>query len=99
MANLIGYLQGSRGQASRLGHTDIQSRLETWQGSIVTTLEKDGTFTVRIGQKGSYGEVVATGNVNDGERMVRVPSLRTCAYPDDIHGEHDHAMCEDASTT
>lgn len=134
MAKLIGYLETQTGKrTSRTDQRIVESRLETWEGAIVTRLYADGKFEVSMGAKDEkYPETFATGNVNDGERMVQVPSLRdrsmalgqedeahsnpnhvtcercslsvalqqeACAYPDDIHGEHDHAMCEDASTT
>jgi hypothetical protein len=51
MANLIGYVQGDRGRASRLAGRKIVGRLETWQGSIETTLDADGHFTVAVGPK------------------------------------------------
>lgn len=64
MANLLGRIQGSRGEATRLGSSTITSKLETWNGSITTTLHKDGTFTVSIGAKTSTGREIVQGNVD-----------------------------------
>ncbi len=64
MANLIGYLQGTRGRVSRLGSQDIEARLETWEGAITVRLDKDGQFTVSVGPKRSTGRTIATGNVD-----------------------------------
>lgn len=65
MAALYGRLQGNRGEATRVGHSSIKAKLETWDGSIEVELEKDGTFTVRIGDKSYPKMEVATGNVNN----------------------------------
>lgn len=67
MANLYGRLQGARGEATRTGHTDIESKLETWEGSIRTVLKKDGTFEVFIGSKSSPHLPCLTGNVETRE--------------------------------
>lgn len=79
MANLYGRLQGytndgrpAAGEATRIGHGSIQSKLETWDGSVRTTLEPNGDFAVLIGPKNGTGMLVMTGNVNDGERGARV---------------------------
>lgn len=64
MANLYGRLQGSRGEATRLGNLDITAKLETWEGSIRVTLDKNGQYTVLVGDKSSPNKLVAVGNVN-----------------------------------
>ena len=73
MANLYGRLQGARGEATRIGHTNIRAKLETWNGSVEVVLEKDGAFTVRIGDKYSPRQVVASGNVDTGTVDVLNP--------------------------
>lgn len=65
MASLYGRLQGSRGEATRIGHQSIKAKLETWEGSIEVLLSKDGMFSVMIGDKSYPRTLVATGNVND----------------------------------
>ena len=65
MAKLIGYLQGRRGEASRLGNDCITTRLETWHGHIAVYLKEDGSFSVRLGEKRSAGDLVLEGNVDD----------------------------------
>lgn len=103
MAKLIGYLETQKGsRVSRLDQRLIESRLETWEGCIVTRLKADGSFEVAIGAKGDSfpGQIVATGSVNDDNRHAKVePFARTCAYPDDRFGEHDHFACQDAIDT
>lgn len=68
MANLIGYMRGNRGKVSRLGTDSISATLETWSGAINTELRADGSFAIYVGPKSSGGHIVATGNVNDGDR-------------------------------
>ena len=50
MANLYGKLWGNRGTVTRCGHGDINTKLETWNGSVQVTLKNDGTFTVYTGK-------------------------------------------------
>jgi len=70
MAPLRGTLKGSRGETSRLGHTEITAVLSTWEGRVVVALTKDGTFTVEMGSLDGHGRTVAVGNVNDGDLDV-----------------------------
>lgn len=65
MANLYGRLQGSRGEVTRTGHTDIESKLETWEGSIRTVLYADGSFEVFIGEKYNANILIAEGTLHD----------------------------------
>jgi hypothetical protein len=46
------------------GHYDIWSGLETWEGSIDVTLECNGDFEVRMGEKNYPRTLIAAGNVN-----------------------------------
>lgn len=52
MAHFIGYLQGSRGEASRLGtkNTGIDARAQGWEigGKIIMECNKDGEDIVTI---------------------------------------------------
>lgn len=67
MANLYGRLQGSHREVTRTGSWSIDSTLETWDGKIKTTLNRDGEFVVTVASKygGVFDElVVASGNVN-----------------------------------
>lgn len=73
MAALRGEVQAERGAVSRLGHHEIEARLETWRGQIKTVLYKDGTFVVYLGDKGHACVRVCEGNVNDGERYATYP--------------------------
>lgn len=72
MANLYGRMRDSftsnRRTITRTGRRQIETKLETWRGSIKTELEADGTFRVYIGNKSSPIELVAEGNVNSDER-------------------------------
>ncbi len=70
MAPLRGTLQGTRGEASRLGHREITVTLSTWEGRVTVTLFKDGAFTVEAGPLDGHARIVAVGNVNDGEPDV-----------------------------
>ena len=70
MAALYGRLKGNRGMTTRTGATEIWSSLETWDGSIVTELDRDGTFRVFIGAKGNANVEIATGNIDD--RIAKV---------------------------
>jgi hypothetical protein len=64
MAPLYGRLQGSRQEVTRTGHYDIWSRLERWEGSIDVTLDCNGDFEVRMGEKNYPRTLIAAGNVN-----------------------------------
>lgn len=68
MAALIGEIHGNRGPASRLGSKDsgIESRLATWNGSISTFLEADGSFTVHFGPFNGGERQTIRGNVDTG---------------------------------
>lgn len=72
MAALYGRLQGQAGEATRIGSTSsgIHSKLETWNGSITTELQADGTFEVFIGPKGSGRTLIASGNVDEDRRYA-----------------------------
>jgi hypothetical protein len=67
MAALYGRMYGEKGVVTRTAHQDITSHLETWDGSILTNLKKDGRYEVYIGEKDSPKILVATGNVNETE--------------------------------
>lgn len=66
MAALYGRMQGNRGEVTRMGsaNSGIESRLETWDGSIKTELTADGNYKVYIGDKHSPSILIATGNVD-----------------------------------
>jgi hypothetical protein len=70
MAALYGRMRGNRGEVTRCGHDIVTSKLETWQGSIRTELEKDGSFRVTIGEKYGPNIVIAQGNVNTRELVA-----------------------------
>ena len=67
MAALIGYLQGNRGEVSRLGSksSGINSRLQTWHGGIRTQLNADGEFVVYVYPDNGPSKTI-TGNVDTG---------------------------------
>lgn len=65
MAPLYGRLQGNRGEATRMGYSDISTQVETWQGKVSVDLFKDGTFYVRLGGKHDTGKIIAAGNVGN----------------------------------
>lgn len=64
MAALYGRLQGSRGEVTRMGTRDIFSKLETWHGSIQTTLKADGSYYVYIGDKSFPRTLIAEGKID-----------------------------------
>jgi len=66
MSALYGRLQGGRGEVTRTGHYQITSKLETWEGKLETTLYRDGSFEVRLGEKYSSGKLVLSDNVDEG---------------------------------
>lgn len=78
MAALYGRIQGNRGEATRMGsaNSGIHSELETWDGSIRTELEADGSFRVYIGSKLYARHIIASGNVNNGERYAETFALK-----------------------
>lgn len=74
MANLYGRLQGynldlmpAHGEATRIGHGEIVSTVETWQGKVRVELDKEGDFHVFLGSKNGGGKLIAWGNVGDAE--------------------------------
>ena len=72
MAALRGTMTGNRGPVSRLGspQSGMSAQLETWDGAIRVTFEADGGFGVYIGTKHVPNILIASGNVNDGERAA-----------------------------
>lgn len=49
MAKFYGTIQGSRGQASRLGHSHIVTKAASWDGAVNTVItERDGETWVEI---------------------------------------------------
>lgn len=72
MANLFGWVKdehkSNAKRHTRTSSTKLSSQLETWDGAIRTELDRDGNFTVYIGDKSNPRTIIATGNVNDGER-------------------------------
>jgi hypothetical protein len=68
MAPLYARLTGDpwRNQVTRVGHESVESRLETWNGAILTVLYRDGTYQVYTGEKNDPRTLVASGNVNSG---------------------------------
>lgn len=48
MANFIGYIQGQRGEASRLGHSSIEAKIATWDHRVRSRLYNDPTGEVRL---------------------------------------------------
>jgi len=58
MANLIGYVQGDRGSAHRVGSKIIDSRLQTWEGRVYTWLDNKGEVKVQISGNITLLEVV-----------------------------------------
>lgn len=43
MANLRGTVQGSRGEASRLGSSELSTTAATWHTKAMVHMEKDGS--------------------------------------------------------
>jgi hypothetical protein len=64
MANLYGKLWGNRGTVTRCGHGDINTKLETWNGSVQVTLKNDGTFTVYTGNKSYATDIAYKGKID-----------------------------------
>ena len=69
MLPLYGRLTGERccKTVTHRGFETVESRLETWDGSVRTFLHRDGTVKVYVGSKDDARELVYTGNVNAGE--------------------------------
>lgn len=65
MSALYGRLQGSRGEATRLGHDHIEATLETWRGRLRLTLGKDGTYALEVAPKHGGFTPVYAGNVDE----------------------------------
>lgn len=75
MANLIGYLQGNRGEVSRLGSDTIRANLQTWDGKVDVTLSKNGDFFITIADKHGGGDAIRiTGNADSGTRHALIES-------------------------
>jgi hypothetical protein len=59
-----------RGRHSTTAHRYIQVRLQTWNGSITVTLDKDDNFEIHLGkhisESSSPGQLVAQGTVANG---------------------------------
>lgn len=64
MAPLYGRMQGERGEVTRTANWEIESKLETWEGSIRTELERDGSFRVYIGSKSNPTQLIAKGVID-----------------------------------
>lgn len=63
-------------EVTRTAANEIYSKLETWHGAILTELDRDGEFRVYIGSKKNPHILIATGNVNSGERCAEGPNFR-----------------------
>jgi len=63
MAALYGKLWGSRGTVTRTGSSDINAKLETWEGSVQLTLRRNGTFEVYVGDKSYATDRVFVGKI------------------------------------
>jgi hypothetical protein len=74
MANLYGRMidpyHSGRREVTRTAARMIQSRRETWDGSVKTELGDDGTFRVYVGEKNNPRTLNASGNVNRREGVV-----------------------------
>jgi hypothetical protein len=73
MAPLYGRLRGNhwRKEVTRLGTYDVESKLETWEGSVRTVLERDGTFRVYVGSKYDPRTLVARATSTGWRRGAR----------------------------
>lgn len=101
MAALYGRLQGNRGQVTRVGsaNSGIESRLETWQGEIRTTLEANGDFAVYIGTKRGHGTPVLRGNVGNDGRWAELLLNGHHSYHDSVqNGEGRIARVDDVGS-
>jgi hypothetical protein len=56
---------------TRLGTYDVESKLETWEGSVRTVLERDGTFRVYVGSKYDPRTLVARATSTGRRRGAR----------------------------
>ena len=70
MAKFYGTLKGSRGEATRLGSSDIKVAARSYDGSLITDMKYDerGELTVRLSaSKGSssYGDTIFYGTLED----------------------------------
>jgi hypothetical protein len=70
---MIDPYHGGRNEVTRTAAQTIVTRLKTWDGSVSTELDADGTYRVYVGEKHNptnlvATNLVATGNVVDRER-------------------------------
>lgn len=67
MSALYGTLASDKGTTTRAGHHHIKACAQSWDGSIIVTLDKDGSFRVSFGEGSTtYGEkVLLQGNLAD----------------------------------
>jgi hypothetical protein len=92
MANLFGRMidpyHSGRREVTRTAATMIQTKLETWEGSIKTKLDRDGTYRVFVGSKHNPNLLVAAGNVNGADFVCPHPARR-------LHSWHayDGTLC------
>jgi hypothetical protein len=64
---MIDPYHSGRREVTRTAARMIQTKPETWEGSIKTELDADGTYRVFTGGKHDARNFIATGNVNNGE--------------------------------
>ena len=80
MGHFRGTVQGSRGEASRLGHQGLQTTCYGWQDGLwcgATRDDEDGDqFEVRLtgGSSGCHGDIVIA-RFNTIERIIYFPSI------------------------
>ena len=70
MSKLYGSIQGSRGAATRMGHSSIKSSVQSYSGSVITYLSYEGdNLMVEVcaekGQSTSYGRRIFYGTFDD----------------------------------
>ena len=60
MANFFGSVKGARGEATRLGHSELQTVAASWKGAISVYLyELDGKTRYRVSQQPWHGQGVS----------------------------------------
>jgi len=79
MSNFYGTLQGSRGPATRCGHSNIRAAAQSWNGSVAVVLSYYGddrcreNLMVRVetsDESSEYGHLLWNGSIDEFEEIL-----------------------------
>lgn len=70
MAKFYGSVKGARGEATRLGHKELETIAASWKGAVSVYLyEADGETRYRVSQRPWHGQgvdkVIAEGRIGE----------------------------------